>query len=416
MPLCPSAPLPLGPAPLPLFFMSFTAVLLLHVLYALLNDTPPVWDMAYHQMQGFQYLAAWKSGAWRQFADLSSYYPPLYYLQEAVILGLGSYNRFLPLLANLPGIFLLSFCTFHSSNSYPNRRWAWLAGLLTLLFPLVAWTSRESLLDVSLSGWVAAAVFVLWRSRRMLESHPWSLLLGVIFALGMLTKWTFPAFLVFPIGYALYASRDRKRSLLHLFDAVLIGTPAVFFWYLPNLKSLAERFALTSGTGTALENDPTALHLQGWLYYPRCLSSYYLYLPLTVLFVAGFILWLRGPGSDREGASLVWWWLGGSCLLLTLLDAKDPRYMMPLAAPVAILLVSFWRHRPAFLWAIVVVASLQFLLVSFNVLGRPVKLAVFDIRNDTDYMVSAGNGCSSRPIILMRPVPPTGKTGIWKSL
>ena len=174
-----------------------------------------------------------------------------------------------------------------------------------------------------------------------------------IFALGMLTKWTFPAFLVFPIGYALYASRDRKRSLLHLFDAVLIGTPAVFFWYLPNLKSLAERFALTSGTGTALENDPTALHLQGWLYYPRCLSSYYLYLPLTVLFVAGFILWLRGPGSDREGASLVWWWLGGSCLLLTLLDAKDPRYMMPLAAPVAILLVSFWRHRPAFLWAIV---------------------------------------------------------------
>ena len=29
----------------------------------------PVWDMAYHQMQGFQYLAAWKSGTlWREFA------------------------------------------------------------------------------------------------------------------------------------------------------------------------------------------------------------------------------------------------------------------------------------------------------------------------------------------------------------
>ena len=312
MPLCPSAPLPLGPAPLPLFFMSFTAVLLLHVLYALLNDTPPVWDMAYHQMQGFQYLAAWKSGTlWRQFADLSSYYPPLYYLQEAVILGLGSYNRFLPLLANLPGIFLLSFCIFCLAQVYADRRWAWLAGLLTLLFPLVAWTSRESLLDVSLSGWVAAAVFVLWRSR-MLESHPWSLLLGVIFALGMLTKWTFPAFLVFPIGYALYASRDRKRSLLHLFDAVSIGLRRSS----SGISRISSRSRSGSrshpGTGTALENDPTAGPAGG--HYPRCLSSYYLYLPLTVLFVAGLILWLRGPGSDRKVLpSFGGGWAGAAC-------------------------------------------------------------------------------------------------------
>ncbi len=369
-----------------LFPMSFAAVLILHCLYALVNHTPPIWDMAYHQMQGFQYLEAWQAGTlWRRFADLSSYYPPLYYLEEALVLRLASYNRFLPLLANLPGLFLLGFCTFRLAQAFAGRRRAWLAGLLPLLFPLVAWTSRESLLDVSLSGWVAAAVFILWRSS-MLESHPWSLLLGGVFTLGMLTKWTFVVFLVFPMAYALYAARDRKRSLLHLLDAILISAPAVFFWYLPNLKSLAQRFALTSGTGIALENDPTAMHLQGWLYYPRCLSSYYLYLPLTLLFLAGFVAWLRRARSDDERVSLLWWWLGGSCLLLALLDAKDPRYMMPLVAPVAILLVLFWRHRPAVLWTIALVACLQFLLISFNVLGRPVKWAVFDIKNDTDYI------------------------------
>ncbi len=378
------SPSPLRPSSL--FFLPFAAVLVLHLLYALLSQTPPVWDMAYHQMQGFQYLAAWKSGAlWDRFADLSSYYPPLYYLQEAVVLGLVSYSRFLPLLANLPGLFLLGFCTFRLAEVHVGRRWAWLAGLLPLLLPLVAWTSRESLLDVSLSGWVAAAVFILWRSR-MLESHSWSLLLGAVFGLGMLTKWTFVVFLILPVAYALYATRDRKRSLFHLLDVVVISAPAAFLWYLPNLKSLAQRFALTSGTGTALENDPTALHLQGWLYYPRCLSSYYLYLPLTLLLVVGFVVWSRRARSSGEGTALLWWWLGGSGVLLALLDAKDPRYMMPLVAPVAILLVIFWKDRPRVLWTIALVAFLQFLMISFNILGRPVKWALFDLKNDTDYI------------------------------
>ncbi len=373
-------------APSSLFFLSFGVVLLLHLLYAVWNRTPPVWDMAYHQMQGFQYLAAWQSGTLlSRFADLSSYYPPLYYLQEALILGLASYSRFVPLLTNLPGLFLLGFCTFRLAEAQVGRQWAWLAGLLPLLFPLVAWTSRESLLDVSLAGWVAAAVFIIWRSR-MLESPSWSLLLGVVFALGMLTKWTFVLFLVFPVAYALYSTKERKRSLFHLLDAVLIGAAPVLFWYLPNLKVLAQRFALTSRTGTTFEDDPTALHLQGWLYYPRCLSSYYLYLPLTLLLIAGFLVWLRRSRSSEEGTSMLWWWLGGSAVLLTLLAAKDPRYMMPLVAPVAILLVVFWKDRPRVLWTIAFVALLQFLMVSFNLLGRPVKWAVFDIKNDTDYI------------------------------
>ncbi len=382
-----SAPSPLRPfAPSSLFFLSFAAVLLFHLLYAVLNRTPPVWDMAYHQMQGFQYLAAWQSGTlWSRFADLSSYYPPLYYLQEALILGLASYNRFLPLLSNLPGLFLLGFCTFRLAEAQVGRQWAWLAGLLPLLFPLVAWTSRESLLDVSLAGWVVAAVFIIRRSR-MLEYRSWSLLLGVVFALGMLTKWTFVLFLVFPVAYALYSARKRTRSLFHLLDAALISAAPVLFWYLPNLKLLAQRFALTSGTGTTLEDDPTALHLQGWLYYPRCLSSYYLYLPLTLLLIVGFLVWLRRAHSSEEGTSMLWWWLGGSAVLLTLLDAKDPRYMMPLVAPVAILLVVFWKDRPRVLWTIALVAFLQFLMVSFNLLGRPVKWAVLDLKNDTDYI------------------------------
>jgi 4-amino-4-deoxy-L-arabinose transferase-like glycosyltransferase len=368
-----------------LWSLGLVLILAVHVIYELINDVPPIWDMAYHQNQGLLYLQAWEQGEfWSRFADLSTYYPPLYYLQEAVVLALFSYNQFLPLLANLPGILLLSYSTFRLADHYVGPRQGWLAGVLTLLFPLVAWTSRESLLDVSLSGWAAAALLILLGSR-MLELRRRALLLGPVIALGMLTKWTFVAFLFFPVCYAIYASRDRKRSLLNLFDAGLIATPLIFLWYLPNLGSLAARFALTSGTGTLLENDPTWMQLQGWIYYPRCLSSYYLYLPLTVLFIAG-MLWRKYRDKRPAHLGLVWWALAGSLLILTVMDAKDPRYVMPVVAPLAILLVLFWRHRPAIVWAIVAVATLQFLVVSFDVFGRPVKWAALDLQNDTDYL------------------------------
>jgi 4-amino-4-deoxy-L-arabinose transferase-like glycosyltransferase len=374
-----------GPRGSLLWSLSLVLVLLVHVLYELWSDLPPLWDMAYHQDQGILYLRAWEQGQFlSRFADLSTYYPPLYYLQEAVVLALFSYNQFLPLLANLPGILLLSYSTFLLAGHYIGPRYSWLVGVLPLMFPLVAWTSRESLLDVPLSGWVAVALVIVLRSR-MLEVRRTALLLAPILALGMLTKWTFVVFLFFPLCYAIYASGDRKRSLLNLVDGCLLAMPLMFVWYLPNLGALAERFALTSGTGTVLEGDPRWTQLQAWIYYLRCLSSYYLYLPLTLLFLAGMLL-RRYRNQTPAYLGLLWWALAGSLVILTLMDAKDPRYTMPVVAPLAILLVLFWRHRPALVYAIAVLATLQFLTISFDLLGRPVKLAVLHIQNDTDYL------------------------------
>ena len=68
---------------------------------------------------------------------------------------------------------------------------------------------------------------------------------------------------------------------------------------------------------------------------------------------------------------------------MTLLPAKDPRYIMPLACPLAILLVAPWRQRDAWVAGILILAFLQFLSVSF--LTAPLKIALFDATEDTDY-------------------------------
>ena len=169
---------------------------------------------------------------------------------------------------------------------------------------------------------------------------------------------------------------------MNLLDAGILAIPLVFWWYLPNLTHLMNHFEITVLAGD-LEGDPGMESLLGWLYYPRCLFSYYLQLPL-----AGFLVWglVRAQkGLRRSPMNFLIWWLVGSLLLLTLLKAKDPRYVMPLAGPLGLLMVMVWHERSRVIVAVLTVAFLQFVTISFPTPLSPVKVALFDLENDTDY-------------------------------
>jgi hypothetical protein len=236
---------------------------------------------------------------------------------------------------------------------------------------------------VALGGWVTLAVCLVAKSGH-LERKGYTLLLGLVTAAGLLTKWTFILFLVFPLGWALTRSQDRKRSLLNLVDAGLAAAPPVLWWYLPNARNLVERFTLTM-QAAGWEQDPGLSTLLGWLYYPRSLASYYLFLPLTVLFVVGLILKAERTRRRPPEASLVRWTFWGGMLMLTLLEAKDPRYVLPLAGPLAILVLMPWDRRQAIVRLATVLALFQFLAVSFPLPRLPEKLALFQVPEDRDY-------------------------------
>ena len=367
-----------------IWVLGFAAIVTIHAVWELLDESLPVWDMAYHQLQGWRYLAAWQDGRFfDQFAELSTYYPPFYYLQEAVVLRFFPATQFLAGFSNLVGMLLLSCCTFRLAALFMKPAAAVATGLLPLLFPLVVWTSRVSLLDLSLAGWVAASGYLLVKSN-FLQNRSWSLAFGLACAAGSLTKWTFVLFLLLPLAHVLIYSPQRRTSLIHLVLANCLAIPFVLFWYLPNLGSLVERFQITAQAAVG-EGDPGWGQLLGWIYYPRSLASYYLYFPLTVLGVWGVVVAGRQKeeGIDQRFLQFLWWWLLGGLLFMTLLPAKDPRYIMPVACPLAILLVAPWRQRDSWIIGIFVLAFLQFLSVSF--LTSPLKIALFDETKDTDY-------------------------------
>ena len=359
----------------------FAGVLLVHLTWEWLNFTPPAWDQAAYQMQGWRICQTFKDrGLLAALGSLRPDYPPLYPLMEAPLLCAAPENQFLAFLTNLPGLFLLSFFAYRLASTLMGSREAEWAGAIVCLFPMVAWTARESLLDVAVSGWVCLWVYLVWRSCWLTKRRE-VVLLGLVLAAGMLTRLTFVFLAAPPLIYALHASRDRRRSLLNLGLAAIVAVPFVSAWLLPNLPSLWLRFQRVLSDAT-YERDPGFTEFLGVIYYPRALVSYYLYLPLTILFVLGLIGFLRRDEEQPPEAALVFWWLFGGMATMTLLPMKDPRYILPLAAPAAILLVHFWKTRPAVLRTIYALTLLTFFTVTFEVPGAPRKLALFDDGED----------------------------------
>ncbi len=380
---------------------AFAVVMVTHLVWLLLDQAPPIWDMAVHQLQGWNYLRAWKDGLlWEDFARISTSYPPLYYLQEAFWLGLLGDTRLLAFWANLPGIFLTGFATYRMGLRLLRPGAAVGAGILVLLLPMVAWTSRESLLDGPLMGWTALGAFLILKSNSFLHIG-WTLAFGAVCGAGVLTKWTLPLYLVFPVCYGLWRSRRLSASLTNLAGAGLLAALLALPFYGPHLGELASRYPTTDQAGLIpwkpfpRHGEPGLNNLWGWIYYPRVLASYFLQLPLTLFFAAGLLRsWSRSDAKsadaeDRVVGSLdnrgfLWIWLLGGLFIATFLSPKDPRFALPLAPPQALLLASFWQSRPRVLKGLMACAAVQYLFVSFWIF-EPVRLAVNQLPDDRDF-------------------------------
>lgn len=342
------------------------AILAVHALWLAWNRLPPAWDMAYHQLMGWEVARALAEGRWTILGQgMSDYYPPLYHLWEAAVYTLCGPVPWIAGPANLPGLLLLSYAAYRLAARVAEPRVAVTAGWVVLLLPLVAWSSRETLIDPSLAGVTALGLLALVR----LEERPTfgrAAACGLVSAAGMWLKWTYPLFLAGPAAVAWYRSDSRRTLALRLLDTGLIAAPLIALWYLPHLDHLRSRFAVTAAAAV-WEGDPPWHSLAGLLYYPRVLSGYYLFLPLTVLVLAAVVLsWRTGPESGvRKCDSLLAATLVVSLAALTLLPAKDPRYAMPLAAPLVAWLAGKLQAASR-LWKLLLPVALgQFFLLSF---------------------------------------------------
>jgi 4-amino-4-deoxy-L-arabinose transferase-like glycosyltransferase len=208
---------------------------------------------------------------------------------------------------------------------------------------------RMPMIDLALTAMVAWTLWLFCNGRPLdRQAH----LLGISFGLGMLAKWAYLFFILFPAVYSIYrnlkyGSVPVKRAWRSMgwmmFWIILLAAP----WYFRAApKLMAKVPAQLSGEVARIEGDPALSSIRAYTTYAFDLEKYYTRLPLTILLAIGLCAfagrWVQKTRSLRNSDRDSHWILLMICLvsayvIMSLIANKDPRYIMPLIPVIAVI-------------------------------------------------------------------------------
>ncbi|HEY9646717.1 MAG TPA: phospholipid carrier-dependent glycosyltransferase, partial [Chroococcidiopsis sp.] len=231
------------------------------------------------------------------------------------------------------------------------------AATLCVLFPRFYQVRSHYLLDYPLVAWVVATFWCLtvWRDAKGgLRQWGWTVGLGLSLGLTLMTKQTSVLYLAVPLlwaGLETLWQRAWGRSLQLL---VSLGIAGLIVWPWLSKNWIFQLSAWTDANVQAAqsEGDPSVATAAAWLHYwadlPAALSWPLLIVPLVGLLLGLLLGWRGLLRTDRDRPSSVYGtgaafrWLGvflvSSYLLLSAIQNKDPRYIMPVHAVLAVVL------------------------------------------------------------------------------
>lgn len=370
------------------------------------DNTPPAWDTAVHLTHSLYYYAYLTrmnlADALAGLGVTSVYYPPLVHLAGAVCFRLfgalppgipGLETADVAALANLFFLAVLLFSTYAIAARLYGKGAGVTAAFLVAVYPILAGQSRDFLLDYPLAALTTATMALLLYSSGL--THPvWVWPLGLAAGAALACKWSFPFIAAAPFALALRDGLRRLRAgsrpdltpVRFGFNLAVVAAAVLLvsgFWYLTHLSATV-RELLTSNQTWQIDRDPAVLSFGGLTYYLRALTESQIFGPLTLL--AGFGAWYGWVHREHyPGSGLVFAWLIGGWVALTLVPNKDPRFSMPLLPALAVLSTSWLAppppgRRPSRSWrrvrlglvaGVVVLGTAEFFAVAYGVNGFP---------------------------------------------
>jgi hypothetical protein len=323
----------------------------------ILRDTrPPSWDQAVHLEIALDYKNAISAGDWKTLWTLKGKpgmppFPPVYHL--ALI---PAYQSSAPaqaaLWVNWLYFVLLTVSIFGIAWYFRGDMTAVLAAAVFALSPGIQKLAQTQLIDISVVAMSAAAFWALLKSNRF-SRWPGSVAVGLLFAAGMMHKWSFFSYMVPVYFVGLEALCDPNRRL-KAWTALLIAVALSLPWYLIHFPVLLPKLVQAA-------SDSAVSVFKGATFFE------YLFDSATSL---GPLLWIFGwlgllaahPRRNSEDWKLVVIWVLSSYLFWTFVPNRQMRFLLPGLPGLALAVVLAW---PDFgYWA--VAAGQIFLAANFS--------------------------------------------------
>jgi 4-amino-4-deoxy-L-arabinose transferase-like glycosyltransferase len=403
-------------------------------LFWLAHDTrPSSWDQSTHLVLSIKYMNILTNpsmGMFRQLLDVSSYYPPFYHLSLIPSLLFFGVSPHSAAMVNILYLGLLIIFTYKIGARLFDRQTGLLAAFVVSMYQFLIYLSRSPLIEVALTALVVMAIYFLLCTQDFSRRQP-AIMFGIIFGLGMLTKWTFFFFLMVPLLVAIInvgRRLDRPfRAFLYLLAMIILAAAGLFLawvyqiiilvliilvarnfwticrssesaslsvknillafliacvicipWYSYNLVKLAMHITSNLGQIAVAEGDPVILTLGSFLYYAGALVDQ-TQLVFLVLFLVGLVIFLIK--WDKKNLILLEW-LVIPYLVFVLLRNKDMRFTVPYLPAVSIISVA-WLSRlkkvslkKIIIAVIFIIGIGQFFLFSYTMKYFPPKVAL----------------------------------------
>ena len=342
------------------------------IAWVLQDQTPPSWDPCHHIVAAYDYYRPLAhldfKGFHREFFDATHYYAPLIHLVTAVMFLIFGASRLSAIAVNLISLAVLLASVYWTGKALYGRAPAQttttgiepdetsdmagapimtlgvVAALLSTCYHFPAWLLHDAFLDYPLMALVALSFALLVRAGDF-RVRSRALAFGAVAGLGLLSKQTFPFFLLLPglyVSFRAIAARDGRAILnLALAGAAMIAIAAI--WYGPHWNDV-EAIWRANRMAAIDEHEPAIFSRDSNLYYLHSLISSQTQLPLGLLFCLGLIYSLfRCP----KQSVLLYLWLLSGVGIFTFIANKDFRYTVPVLPAVALLSVCWLREfRP----------------------------------------------------------------------
>jgi hypothetical protein len=231
--------------------------------YLRVDSRPPSWDQAIHLEIALDYRNAIQAGDWSAVMHLAPKagmppFPPLYHLLLKTAY-LSSDPAHAAIWLNWFYLAILCVALFSLAWRFRADETALLCVLIFAGSPTVQELLHTQLVDLALVAWAAAAYWALLRSEDF-QRWGWSLAFGVLFALGMLHKWSFFSYFL-PAYYLGLKALARPASRRQVLAAAGVSLAAFMPWYwmhlsvvIPRLFQASADFAVPFWRGTAVLN------------------------------------------------------------------------------------------------------------------------------------------------------------------
>lgn len=332
-----------------------TLIILFHVVVTIVwqvkNTAPPTWDSAGHIVLSYIFTDRFPEfvGGHTNLLSLirvSTYYPPfLHFLGSIVFLIIGRNYEFALMLGTVFFVVAQIYLYLLVKETTKNKKTAVLAILIFSLFPQVWEQSRQYHLDVPLCALLLGSFYHLYMSRGLVNRYH-SVLFFVLLSFAQLTKWYALVFLAFPFLYHVFYSpfkhailHDRNRWT-HLAMGFLIVMVIASPWYFVNFKTILENVRVSS---TADAGDPSdVLSFESLFHYIKLSTTHQIGIVSMLLFVVSLVFISK---RNKSLGRYVFWATVVPYFVLTLIQNKDLRYILPLTPFFAFSISYFFTMR-----------------------------------------------------------------------